>query len=53
MEVEDHGRGLNPATAHRGLGLVAMRERTAIVSGSLAFLRPAQGGTLVRLSMPL
>ena len=53
MDVEDHGRGMNPATAHRGLGLVAMRERAAIVGGSLSFLRPSQGGTLVRLSMPL
>jgi signal transduction histidine kinase len=53
MEVEDNGRGMNPATAHRGLGLVAMRERAAIVGGSLFFLRPSQGGMLVRLSMPL
>jgi signal transduction histidine kinase len=30
-----------------------MRERAAIVGGTLDFLTPAQGGTLVRLSMPL
>ena len=53
LEVEDHGRGLDPGTARRGLGLVAMRERAALVGGTLEFLRPTQGGTLVRLSMPL
>jgi signal transduction histidine kinase len=53
MDVEDYGKGLNPDTARRGLGLVAMRERAAIVSGTLDFLTPPQGGTLIRLSMPL
>ena len=53
MDVEDHGKGINPGTARRGLGLVAMRERAAIVGGTLDFLTPPQGGTLVRLSMPL
>jgi signal transduction histidine kinase len=53
MDVEDHGRGVDAATIRRGLGLVAMRERAAIVGGTIDFLRPPQGGTLVRLSMPL
>lgn len=52
MDVEDHGRGLDSGTARRGLGLVAMRERAAIVGGTIEFLRPPHGGTLVRLSMP-
>jgi signal transduction histidine kinase len=53
MEVEDHGKGIGPGTTRRGLGLVAMRERAAIVGGTLDFLTPPQGGTLVRFSMPL
>jgi signal transduction histidine kinase len=53
MEVEDHGTGIDPGTTRRGLGLVAMRERAAIVGGTLDFLTPPQGGTLVRFSMPL
>jgi signal transduction histidine kinase len=53
MEVEDHGRGIDAGPSRRGLGLVAMRERAAIVHGTLDFLRPPQGGTVVRLSMPL
>ena len=53
MDVEDHGKGIDSGTARRGLGLVAMRERAAIVGGTLSFTRPQQGGTLVRLTMPL
>jgi signal transduction histidine kinase len=53
MDVEDHGKGINAETTRRGLGLVAMRERAAIVGGTLDFLKPPQGGTLVRLSMPM
>ena len=53
MEVEDHGRGIDPSTVRRGLGLVAMRERAAIVGGTLEFLQVPEGGTLVRLTMPL
>jgi signal transduction histidine kinase len=53
MEIEDGGKGIGPGTTRRGLGLVAMRERAAIVGGTLDFLTPSQGGTLVRFSMPL
>ncbi len=53
LEVEDRGRGVS-ATANRGgLGLVAMRERAALVGGTIEFLRPAHGGTLVRLRVPV
>jgi signal transduction histidine kinase len=51
LDVEDHGRGFG--AAGRGLGLVAMRERAELVSGTLEFLTPAGGGTLVRLKVPL
>jgi nitrate/nitrite-specific signal transduction histidine kinase len=37
----------------RGLGLVAMRERADLLGGTLAFLRPEEGGTLVRLTVPI
>lgn len=53
MEIEDGGKGIDPGTTRRGLGLVAMRERAAIVGATLDFLTPSQGGTLVRFSMPL
>lgn len=53
LEVEDHGKGLDPDSSPRGLGLVAMRERAELVGGALEFLRPRNGGTLVRLTVPL
>jgi two-component system sensor histidine kinase UhpB len=53
LEIEDQGRGLDLGTVRRGLGLVAMRERAALVGGTLEFLRPPRGGTRVRFSMPL
>lgn len=53
LEIEDHGRGFDPRTAPHGLGLVTMRERAEIVGGTIEFRRPAQGGALVRLSVPL
>ncbi len=53
LEVEDHGSGLRPRTGRRGLGLVAMRERAELVGGTIEFPRPDEGGTLVRLRVPL
>ena len=53
LEVEDHGKGLDAGTARRGLGLVAMRERAELVGGTLEFLQPRRGGTLVRLTVPI
>jgi len=51
LEVEDHGKGFG-ATRSRGLGLVAMRERADLLGGTIEFLTPADGGTLVRLTVP-
>lgn len=54
LEVEDRGVGATGATGDsRGLGLVTMRERAALVGGTLALLHPPDGGTLVRLTVPL
>jgi signal transduction histidine kinase len=53
MEIEDHGTGLNAAALRRGLGIVSMRERAELLGGSVEFARPAAGGTLVRLNVPL
>jgi signal transduction histidine kinase len=52
LDVEDHGRGLDAATERRGLGIVTMRERAELVGGTIEFLKPREGGTLVRLRMP-
>ena len=52
LEVEDHGCGLAAQGAKPGIGLVAMRERAQLLGGSLELLKPAPGGTLVRLRVP-
>jgi signal transduction histidine kinase len=53
LEVEDHGAGFVEQPARSGIGLVAMRERAELLSGSIEFLKPAEGGTLVRLKVPI
>jgi len=53
LEVEDHGSGLPPGASPHGLGLVAMRERAELVGGRVTLSRPAAGGTLVSLVVPL
>ena len=52
LEVEDHGSGFNAQGSKSGIGLVAMRERAELLRGRLEFLKPAEGGTLVRLKVP-
>ena len=55
LEVEDRGIGLptDKTGGRRGIGMVAMRERAELVRGKIEFLRPEEGGTLVRLDVPL
>jgi len=53
LEVEDHGKGFAAQKAQQGIGLVAMRERSELLAGTLEFLKPAAGGTLVRLTVPV
>ena len=53
LEVEDHGSGFTPRATRQGIGLVAMRERAELLGGTIEFSNPAQGGTLVRLRVPI
>jgi len=52
LDVEDHGSGTDAAAPRRGLGIIAMRERAEMLGGTVKFLRPPEGGTLVRLTVP-
>jgi signal transduction histidine kinase len=52
LEVEDHGKGLPARSNSHGIGLVAMRERTQLLGGTIEFIRPESGGTLVHLRIP-
>jgi signal transduction histidine kinase len=58
MEVEDDGSGMPEPRwdelAVRGrYGLIGMRERAALLSGTLTVAAGRHGGTLVRVEFPL
>ncbi len=53
VEIEDHGAGFAVDQARKGIGLVAMRERAELMGGTLKFSQPTQGGTMVKLAIPL
>jgi signal transduction histidine kinase len=52
LQVEDHGKGFNGQQTNHGIGLVAMRERSELMGGQIAFSTPVNGGTLMRLTVP-
>jgi signal transduction histidine kinase len=52
LEVEDHGKGLQPERDRRGIGLVAMRERAEVLGATIAWQPAPGGGTRVRLEIP-
>jgi signal transduction histidine kinase len=52
LEVEDHGVGLTERPGRQGIGMVAMRERSELMGGQIVFSRPAEGGTLMHLTVP-
>ena len=41
------------AFGRKGIGMTAMRERAELLEGTFEVLRPGEGGTLVRLDVPL
>ena len=53
LAVEDRGPGVLDTPERRGLGIVTMRERAELLGGTIEFSRPAEGGTLVTLRVPL
>ncbi|HXM42923.1 MAG TPA: ATP-binding protein [Bryobacteraceae bacterium] len=56
LEVEDRGAGMPESRnggARKGIGMTAMRERAELLEGTFEVLRPGEGGTLVRLDVPL
>jgi signal transduction histidine kinase len=52
VDVEDHGVGFTERPSRRGIGLVAMRERSELMDGQIIFSRPQDGGTLIHLTVP-
>jgi PAS domain S-box-containing protein len=52
VEVTDDGAGFDPRRTPEGVGMRAMRERTALLNGGLEVLSGPAGGTTVRLRVP-
>jgi len=56
LEVEDRGAGMPESRnggARKGIGMTAMRERAELLEGTFEVRRPGEGGTLIRLNVPL
>ena len=56
ISVEDDGRGFDPGdmdASQRGLGLVGMRERAALLSGRVALESERGAGTRVQVKLPV
>ncbi|WP_143528401.1 PAS domain S-box protein [Rubrobacter xylanophilus] len=53
VEIEDDGRGFDPAASGGGVGLVGMRERAQSLRGRLEVESRPGEGTRVRLRVPL
>jgi two-component system sensor histidine kinase UhpB len=51
--VRDNGRGVTDLSAGNGNGIVGMRERALHVGGRLTVASPPEGGTEVRLDVPV
>jgi PAS domain S-box-containing protein len=54
LEVRDDGVGFDPGTADiTGLGLLGMRERVAMLSGTLVVESALNAGTRIKVTLPL
>ena len=53
FEVEDDGRGFDPAEAGEGFGLEGMRERVGLLDGRLEIESRLGAGTTIVAEVPL
>ncbi len=51
--VEDNGRGFDAKSSPRGLGLIVMQERAALVGGSIDIESAPGAGTTIRVRIPV
>jgi signal transduction histidine kinase len=51
--IEDDGTGFDPEVGSEGIGLVGMRERIALLDGSLAVESSERSGTTVAVEVPV
>jgi signal transduction histidine kinase len=52
LRVSDDGRGIGPAPPRPGFGFLSMRERAAVLGGSLTARQRDEGGTELELVVP-
>jgi signal transduction histidine kinase len=52
LEVSDDGVGFDPRKSTESVGIGAMRERAALLSGNLEIFSESAEGTIVRLRVP-
>ncbi len=52
LELEDNGRGFNPAAPVSGAGLTGMKQRASTLGGSLTLASTPGKGTRLRLAVP-
>jgi two-component system sensor histidine kinase DegS len=53
LAVEDDGQGFDPEAKSEGAGITGMRERAALVNGTITFDSEAGQGTHVIVEIPL
>ena len=54
IEVSDNGKGMNTAQQVKpGIGLAAIRNKVDLLNGSLQIISIPEGGTLIKISIPL
>src|SRR5829696_2361254 len=53
LEVSDDGVGFEPSLVHEGFGLVGMRERAALLGGTLRIDSTRESGTKISAEIPL
>jgi PAS domain S-box-containing protein len=53
FKIQDNGRGFDPASVQKGLGLASMEERVRLSGGSFGVESSAGKGTTIRATWPL
>jgi signal transduction histidine kinase len=53
LRIEDNGRGFDPATVKRGLGLTGLQERAQLLDGTLSIDSKPNDRTKIEVSIPV
>lgn len=53
ISINDNGKGFNPETVKKGLGLLGIRERVNILAGQLSIGNASPNGTIITINLPI